>query len=157
MPYQQEDCRYYFQTRIVPHTEWEGYTVIYLDPDLVPVLPLKQFPKLRVDGDVQGNYLGGAFVPSKSGWFMYMSKATLKSISAHLGDLIEFSFRIADQDAVDAPVELMEVLDKDPQLKSKWETLTPGKRRGLSHRVTIAKTEAIKQKRIKEFFTLLDT
>lgn len=155
MSYYKEGERYFFTTHIDVHEQY-NQALIYVDEELAKVLPFDSHKRLRVDGDIHGFYISGAFMPYHGRWFLQLSKKTMKEIGVGVGDVIEFNFTIADQDAVDIPNELRDALEINPSMKELWDTLTPGKKRGYSYMVTKAKLPATKQKRINAIFLELE-
>jgi uncharacterized protein YdeI (YjbR/CyaY-like superfamily) len=99
---------------------------------------------------VNGVPLKGALMPTGGRWYLMLSKAVLKRARLRLGDITRVASADADQDAVDVPPPLAEALDADPDLRAAWNALTPGKRRGLAHRVASAKTAPTIAKRVAE-------
>ncbi len=132
-----------------------AYTVVYVTPQLINALPLKQYPRLRVRGEIEDVPFEASLTPVRGDWYILLSKRLLKAMDAGIGDDVEVRFAIADQDAVDVPTALKEALDADDQMRALWDTLTAGKKRGLAHKVTTAKTEKTEKKRIQEVFGIL--
>jgi antitoxin component of MazEF toxin-antitoxin module len=131
------------------------YTVVFIPQDIIEKLPLNDNPRLRIEGEVNEFPINGALMPDKGEWYLMVPKKILKQIDKNLGDEVEILFRIADQDEVTLSKELENYLKRNPKLKSKWEKLTPGKRRGLAHRVNQAKSEETIAKRLLELKNLL--
>ena len=132
-----------------------GYAVVYLPEDLQTKMPFDRYPRLRVDAEVAELPVDGAFQPGQGKYYLILSKRLLKQAGLVLGDSVNVNFRIADQDAVIVPDELEIALQSNPTAKTKWETLTPGKRRGLAHRVSSARTATTKEKRVAEVISTL--
>jgi hypothetical protein len=128
--------------------ETYAYTVVYLPEDLAGALPLDRFPRLRIEAEVSGVPLKAALMSTGGRWYLMLSKALLKHAGLTLGDTAHVAFAVADQDAVDVPSPLAAALDAEPELRAAWEALTPGKRRGLAHRVASAKTAPTIAKRV---------
>jgi hypothetical protein len=130
--------------------ETYAYTVVYLPEDLAGALPLDRYRRLRVEAEVNGVPLKAALMPTGGRWYLMLSKKLLKRAGLTLGDPAHVTFAVADQDAVDVLPPLAEALDAEPDLRAAWEALTPGKRRGLAHRVASAKTAPTIAKRVAE-------
>ena len=142
---------YEFTARVEAHDfETFAYTVVYMPEDLVAALPLDRYPRLRIEAEVNGVPLKAALMPTGGRWYLMLSKATLKRAGLTLGDTAHVAFAVDDQDAVDVPPALAEALDAEPELRAAWEALTPGRRRGLAHRVASAKTAPTIAKRVAE-------
>ena len=143
------------------------YTVVYLPKQMVPKLPLEQFPRLRIEAEVNGFMVNGALMPDVMGspqtkhlpleaneepqriWYLMVSKKVLKAIGKSLGDQVTVRFRIADQNQVEIPFALQEMLEGNPRLQDIWDTLTPGKKRGFAHTIQSAQTEKTRLKRLE--------
>ncbi len=142
---------YEFTAPVEAHDfETFSYTVVYLPERLVTALPLDRHPRLRIEAEVNGVPLKAALMPAGGRWYLMLSKAMLKRAGLAMGDQAHIAFAVADQDAVDVPPPLAEALDAEPELREAWEALTPGKRRGLAHRVASAKTAPTIAKRVAE-------
>ena len=76
-----------------------------------------------------------------------VSPAVCRAAALRPGALVEVRFNVADPDAVPVPEELAAALDADALARAAWEALTPGRRRGLAHRVGAAKQEATRHAR----------
>ena len=125
-----------------------GYTVVYLPDALKQKLPFDQYPRLRVNADILGYPIDGAFQPGQGKTYLIVSKGILKEIGVGLGDIVDVQFTVADQNAVDVPGELQAKLKQDKVALKVWESLSPGKKRALCHSVNSAKTKPTVDKRI---------
>lgn len=134
-----------------------GYTVVYLPEPLREKLPFDRYPRLRVDAVVAEHPIDGAFQPGQGKMYLIVSKALMKSAGISLGDTVEVSFRVADQDAVDTPNPLRRAFTTNSSAQQAWDSLTAGKKRALAHRINSAKTEATTNKRVKEVLSTLLT
>ncbi|MEM9708531.1 MAG: YdeI/OmpD-associated family protein [Pseudomonadota bacterium] len=126
------------------------YEVVWLPEDLTGVLPLAEFPRLRVIGEMAGRDFQGAIMPSGGGHYLMVPKAIRVVTKLGLGDRVLTQFGVDDQDRVDVPEELAEALAEHGDVAELWEALTPGKRRGFAHRVASAKTHPTRLKRVEE-------
>lgn len=134
------------------------YTVLFLPDHILEVLPLKEHPRLRIEGLIAGVPFQGACQPNGGAWYLILSKALLKDAGKKLGDECEVTFRIADQDAVNVPEDLQAAIDERANLRRIWNALTPGKRRSFAHRVDSAKRPETREHRILEVIEqILDT
>ncbi|MEL6750938.1 MAG: YdeI/OmpD-associated family protein, partial [Pseudomonadota bacterium] len=90
----------------------------------------------------------GAFQPAGVGYkYIMISPKLMKDAGLNIGDVVEMRFRVADQNAVDVPPELLEALAANDAAQTVWDTLTVGKKRGFSFLVETAKQRATKSKR----------
>ncbi len=126
-----------------------GYTVVYLPEKIKDKLPFKQFPRLRVNADILGYPIDGAFQPGHGKIYLIVSKAILKEIGLELGDQVTVQFTVADQKYVSVPGELEAALKQDKTAMKVWNALTPGKQRAFCHTVNSAKTKPTIEKRVK--------
>ena len=147
-----------FEGRIAYHdvgSEKYAYTVVFLPDDLAAELPLKEYPRLRVTGEVRDYSIEASLTPVRGRWYILLSKKLLHAIGASVGDEVEVRFEIGDQDAVDVPASLKDALARNRKMRALWDKQTPGKQRGLAYRVAAAKTAATQEKRIAEVFGIL--
>lgn len=140
-----------FETSIVRHAVGSlRYTVVLLDPALHASLPLRDHPRLRVEADVGGVPVKGAWQPSRGTWYLMLPKAALKAAGLAVGDDVEVAFRVIDQDDVDIPIELEQRLAERPALHAAWTEQTSGTQRGLAHFIESAKRPATRMARLTQ-------
>lgn len=145
------DYPFDFATRIKVHAFGRvDYTVAYLPPSLIAKLPLKKYPRLRIEGEVNGDRFGGALHPVRGKWYVLLPKRRLKKLRLAVGDEVYIAFEIADQDAVEVPPELRRALDANQKADKVWKTLTAGKRRSFAFRVSSAKQIETRERRVDE-------
>jgi hypothetical protein len=129
-----------FETRIARHSVGTyRYTVVYLDSALHAVLPLDRHARLRVEADIGGLPVKGAWQPAKGRWYLMLPKDGLKRAGLVVGASVEVAFRVLPQDEVEIPPPLAELLQAMPRVRTAWRQLSPGKQRGLAHMVASAK------------------
>ena len=127
------------------------YTVLFLPPELEAELPFDRHPRLRVEGEIADVPVQGAWMPTGDGRRYFMvSPPVLMAAKPQPGELLEMRFRVDDQDRVDVPAALAAALRSDSQATGTWEALTPGKRRGLAHFVSAARTPATQVRKAAE-------
>lgn len=132
------------------------YTVVFLPREIAERLPLDRWPRLRVDASVGGVPVEGTWMPSGDGRrYLMTPRKLLKRLGIGVGDEVEVSFAVADQDAVAVPPALAEALAEHDDLRGIWERWSPGKRRGLAHRIAQARTEPTRRKRVEEVLAAL--
>lgn len=132
-----------------------SYTVIFVPEAVQGELPLAQYPRLRVVGEIAEHDFNAALIPSKEGRHIILSPELLKATGLRLGDAVEVRFNVADQDAVPLPEELEAALASDPIALQAWDELSPGRRRGLAHLVAKPKTAATRSRKAAELAGLL--
>lgn len=149
-----------FEGKIKPY-EFNQFisSVVYLPAKFHKQLPLKENPRLRVQGFIDSKPFELALQPTgRNRWYIMLSKRMLKLIQKDVGETIFVMFDIADQDHVDIPKELDNALNANAKARKQWDSLTPGKRRSLAHRVESAKKYETKQRRVMEIVEqLLET
>lgn len=145
-----------FETMMVRHLVGNGerklaYSVILLPDALRQDLPFDNYPRLRVEGELNGHSFNGAWQPAGNGrYFLMVPKQIIKADGLSVGDDVEMRFNIADQNDVDVPPALASALRGQPELLEKWNQLTAGKQRGFAHRVASAKVTSTIAKRVDE-------
>ncbi|MEM9574844.1 MAG: YdeI/OmpD-associated family protein [Pseudomonadota bacterium] len=145
-----------FEAPILSHNvgnrpKYVTYRVVVLPEAMQEELPFDKHPRLRIDGEIADFPFNGAWQPVGNGrYYLIVPKQLFSELNLKVGDHVDVRFRIADQNAVDVPDALRRALLNDPELQSKWNQLTAGKRRSFSRRVATAKTEATIEKRIVE-------
>jgi Bacteriocin-protection, YdeI or OmpD-Associated/Domain of unknown function (DUF1905) len=132
-----------------------NYTVVYLDPELVASLPFTETPRLRIEADISGVSVKGAWQPSGGRWYLMLPKTPLKKAGITIGSVVEVAFKVLPQDEVDVPPELLAALEAEPKAQKAWSTLSAGKQRGLAHMVASAKRTETKQARVEQVTTIL--
>lgn len=126
------------------------YTVVWLPADLAETLPFAGAPRLRIEADVAGHPVHGAWQPAGGRWYLMLSKTVLKAAALAVGDVVTVAFRVVDQAQVDVPEELAAALARDARARRAWEALTPGAQRGMAHRVASAKRAETRAARVVE-------
>ena len=140
---------HHFETRIARHAVGTyHYTVVYLDPALHADLPLDLHARLRIEADVSGIPVKGAWQPARGRWYLMLPKPPLKAAGLRVGSSVEVSFRVLPQNDVDIPEELAMLLAKKARVRKAWQTLSAGKQRGLAYLVASAKREETRRVRL---------
>ncbi len=132
-----------------------NYTVVYLDPELHASLPLKEAPRLRIEADISGVPVKGAWQPSSGRWYLMLPKSPIKKAGITIGTMVEVAFKVLPQDDVDVPPELSVALQAKPKVQKAWSALSAGKQRGLAHMVASAKRTQTKQARVEQVIAVL--
>lgn len=126
------------------------YTVVYLPADLAAGLPFAQSPRLRVEADVAGISVDGAWQPAGGRWYLMLPKVPLRKAGLGVGATVEVAFRLAPQDSVTLPPELQQALSAEPAVQAAWRRFTPGQQRGLAHLVASARRPETRQARLDQ-------
>lgn len=137
------------------HYQPYSYTVIFVPESVQATLPLTQYPRLRVIGEIAEHEFNAALIPSKQGRHIILSPELLRATRLRLGDMAEVRFNIADQDAVPLPYELETALADNADAQGVWDKLTPGRRRGLASLVARPKAEATRTRKAAELVASL--
>lgn len=136
-----------FEGRVEPLT-WgrSTYTILRLPEDAAQFLGKTR----RVEGEIAEHPVNLALsrAPVVEGVFLWTGQSLLDRIGIQPGEPIEVRLRPAPDDRVDLDPDIEAALLAGGIL-SAWESLTPGKRRGLLYQIATAKTEPTRQKRIR--------
>ena len=136
-----------FEGRVEPLT-WgrSTYTILRLPEDAAQFLGKTR----RVEGEIAEHpvNLAPSRAPVVEGVFLWTGHSLLDRIGIQPGEPIEVRLRPAPDDRVDLDPDIEAALLAGGIL-SAWESLTPGKRRGLLYHIATAKTEPTRQKRIQ--------
>lgn len=124
--------------------------MVWLTPDLAGVLPLGTHPRLRIAGEIGGRGFSGALMPSGGRHYLMVPKDIRTRQGLGLGDVITVRFAVDDQDRVEVPQELADMLEEHEELAELWSALTPGRQRGFAYRVSSAKTPETRARRVEE-------
>lgn len=121
------------------------YTILRLPPDVLSAIG----PAKRVEGEIHEHPVNLAVTraPVIPDAFVYTGKSLLRDIGITPGDTVEVRLRAADPAQVDVPRDVMLALRSAGRVEM-WDSLTPGKRRGLLHRVNTAKKAETRARRI---------
>lgn len=147
MPY----FTHHFDTEIALHPVGTyNYTVVYLPGEIAAELPFESNPRLRVEADLSGVPVKGAWQPASGRWYLMLPKKPLKDADLKVGSRVEVSFRLLPQDQVDVPAEITQLLAAVPKAKAAWNELSAGKQRALAHLVGSAKLLQTRTARLKQ-------
>jgi hypothetical protein len=127
-----------------------NYTVVYLPAEIASELPFEMSPRLRVEADISGVTVKGAWQPASGRWYLMLPKRPLKDAELKIGSRVEVSFRLLPQDQVDVPSELAELLDAKPKIQKAWKALSAGKQRALAHMIGSAKLPQTRLVRLEQ-------
>lgn len=116
------------------------YKVLFMPEEFEKELPFKQYPRLRVEGEIADVPVRGAWMPVGDGRrYFIVSPDIKKNTGFDVGDCVEMRFRIDDQDHVDVPVNLLRAISADDHVSKCWNALTAGKKRMFAFHVASAK------------------
>lgn len=136
-----------FEGRVEPLT-WgrTTYTILRLPDGALRDLG----PCRRVEGEIAEHPVNLALsrAPGVEGVFLWTGQSLLDRLGIQPGEPVEIRLRPAPDDRVDLDPDIEAALRRDGVLPA-WESLTPGRRRGLLYRIATAKTDATRQKRIQ--------
>ena len=113
--------------------------ILRLPPDAARILPAAG--ARRVEGKIaaQPVNLGLSRAPPVDGLFVWAGQTLSDSLGEKPGAQLEIRLRPAPPDAVDTPEDVGATLCRSGQTGA-WQRLTPGRRRGLIHRIDTAWT-----------------
>lgn len=103
----------------------------------------------RVEGEINDHPVNLALTraPVFEDTCLYAGKSLLQKAGIEPGQWIEVRLRPANSDLVAVAQDVTQAIFA-ANLTEQWQTLTPGKQRGLLHGVETAKTPATRSKRI---------
>ncbi len=115
-----------------------NYYALQLPPSIVqPFLDKKQ-SRVKVEAKFEGNLITfHAAIQKRNGkYVMLFGKQYQKALAAFPNDVLELQFFEDDSKyGVDVPEEFEAVLFSDPDAYNLFETLTPGRKRGLIYAI----------------------
>jgi Bacteriocin-protection, YdeI or OmpD-Associated len=123
------------------------YTILRL-----PEAALQALGKTRrVEGEIADHPVNLALsrAPVVEGVFLWTGQSLLDRIGIRPCEPVEVRLRPAPDDRVDLDPDIEAALITGGALTT-WESLTPGKRRGLLYQIGTAKTEPTRLKRIRK-------
>ncbi|MEM9474455.1 MAG: YdeI/OmpD-associated family protein [Pseudomonadota bacterium] len=125
------------------------YTVLRLPPEVEEALVAEGAK--RVEGEVNDHPVNLALTraPVIDGAFLWAGKTLLDAAGIAPGEWIEVRLRKADPDAVEVPGDVTAALYAAGAVAA-FEALSPGKKRGVLHRIETAKRAETRMKRIAE-------
>jgi hypothetical protein len=131
------------------------YTVVWCPPEVAATLPFASTPRLRIEADVSGHPIHGAWQPAGGRWYLMLPKSFLRTAALAVGDVVTVAFRVVDQARVDVPAELDAALRRHATARRAWEALTPGAQRGMAYRVESARKAETRAARVAEVLEAL--
>ncbi|MEL7211542.1 MAG: YdeI/OmpD-associated family protein [Pseudomonadota bacterium] len=142
-----------FEGRIIPMIWGENtYTVLPLPDDIAATLQAQNAK--RVEGEINDHPINLALTkaPVIDGIFLYTGKSLLDRIGVSPDEPLEIRLRPAPADQVDVPDDVATAL-RAADMTTDWDSLSPGKRRGVLHQITSAKRAETREKRIAKMLT----
>lgn len=137
-----------FEGRVVPLT-WgrSTYTILPLPDFVVDALGKCR----RVEGEIADHPVNLALTraPVVEGVFLWAGQSLLDRIGLQPGEPVEVRLRPAPDDRVDLDPDIEAAIRAGGVLAT-WESLTPGRRRGMLYQVATAKTDPTRRKRIAQ-------
>ena len=131
---------HHFETVIALHPVGTyNYTVVYLPRLISAELPFHISPRLRIEADISGVPVKGAWQPAFGQWYLMLPMKPLKEAKLRIGSHVEVAFRLLPQDEVDTPVEIQTLVASSKGASKCWNNLSAGKQRAMAHMVSSAK------------------
>jgi hypothetical protein len=134
---------------VIEPLDWGGtiYTIVRLPPEVVDALG----PTRRVEGEFAEHPVNLAITRGPAdlidGPFLWSGRSLMGRTGLRPGVVFEARLRPAPDDGVELPRDVANALRSGGALDA-WEALTPGKRRGLLHRIETAKRAETRAARI---------
>jgi Bacteriocin-protection, YdeI or OmpD-Associated/Domain of unknown function (DUF1905) len=142
-----------FESRVEP-LAWgrATYTILRLPGDVVAALGKTR----RVEGEINDHPVNLALTRALvcPDIFLWAGQSLLDRVGINPGHLVEVRLRPAPDDQVDVADDVMVALRAHDAMQA-WESLTPGKQRGLLHQINSAKTAATRAKRVAALIATL--
>lgn len=139
-----------FEGRVEPLVWGKAtYTILRLPEDVAD--RLRAHGAARVEGEIAEHPVNLALskAPVVEGTFLWAGQSLLDRIGIAPGERVEVRLRPALSDAVETPGDLEAALHQAGRSVA-WESLTPGRRRGLLYRLDTAKRAETRAKRVVE-------
>lgn len=144
-----------FSGRVVP-MEWgdSTYTILPLPKEIAE--ELERQGARRVDVELNDHPFNMALTkaPAILDTFLYAGKSVLQDAGISPGEEINVRLCKADPDVVDVPNDILLAL-RSSGLTDAWSALTAGKQRGHLHKITSAKKDETRMRRISELLNNL--
>lgn len=128
---------------------------LVLDAGIAEALPFDQYPRLRVNAELNGRPHEGAWVPLAGIYRMMISKRVMTALDIALGDPVHVAFELADQDGLPPIPEIDAALEDMPDLREAWDAMPIGKRRSWAYRIAKLKSPDAKQRNVAKLIDLL--
>lgn len=111
------------------------YWIVRLPDELASRAPFSASKKVRFVGRIGGQRVALAWLAGRAGHYCMISKALARAAGATVGSRVRVEFDLATEDRVIVPPEIREAIRQEPEFRKPWASLSPGKRRALSHMV----------------------
>lgn len=137
--------------------EWGDsvYTVLPIPDDVSQAFEALGAKRVELELNEHSFNLALTKAPVIDKVFVYVGKATLKEASVEPGSRLDVRLRMVDPDVVDVPEDVALAL-RVSQLSEVWESLTPGKKRGMLQPIQSAKRAETRAKRIEKLLAELN-
>ena len=144
-----------FSGRVVP-MEWgdSTFTVLPLPKEIADELARQGARRVDVELNDHPFNMALTKAPAMPDTFLYTGKSVLRDAGISPGEEIDVRLCKADPNAVDVPNDITLAL-RSSGLSDAWSALTPGKQRGLLHKITSAKKDETRMRRISELLNSL--
>lgn len=121
------------------------YTILRLPPEAAKALAKTR----RVQGEIADHPVNLAITraPVVDGPYLWAGQSLLDRIGITPGEEVEIRLRPAPDDTVEVDPDIEAAL-RAAGVMAQWESLTPGRRRGLLYQISTARTETTRAKRI---------
>ena len=151
---------YEFESELAVHGVGKSrviwYAVLFLPTAIQDKLAFPKRIRLRVVGEIADIPISGAWMPTgDGGYYFIVSPVVRKLAGLKIHDRVEMRFRIDDPERVEIPVLLSDALARDAACLAIWQGLTAGRKRGLSHTIHAAKTDATRMRRVCDVLDVL--
>jgi hypothetical protein len=133
------------------------YLVIFLPESLQALPAFAGRKRLRMKSSVGGHPLQRAWQSLGDGRrYAMLGSAFCRKAGLSVGDVVTVQFSLIEDDQVEVPAEIREVLRQESRWRTLWKALTPGKQRGLAHYVESARGLETRASRVVEVMEKLE-
>jgi hypothetical protein len=123
------------------------YGGVFLPETILSTLPQARERGFRLVGEAGGLFGEFGVMPIKTRRYVVLAKGFLAQAKLKPGDLVMFRFSPIDPSYIDVPIELEHALQSNHTAGVTWKSLTIGKKREYSNRVSSAAQETTRLRR----------
>lgn len=142
-------------TAIIYQTSAPIYYYLLLEDEVLTHFPLKSRVICKADGHLEFSAAVMALGEGKG--YLMLNGKRLKALKKGEGDSVALELMADDSEyGMPMPEELQEILDQDEEIRTRFEGLTPGKKRTILHYIGMVKNPELRlEKAIKYMNNLL--
>lgn len=123
------------------------YGGVFLPKTILSTLPQARERGFRLVGEVGGLFSEFGVMPIKTCRYIVLSKGFLAQANLKTGDFVLLRVSPIDPSHIDIPIELEQALQSNHAAGIVWRSLTKGKKREYSNRVSLGAKESTRLRR----------